>query len=159
MGSKSGPWPDGHGASLTYGTVTFMQIKRRGLSLIEVSAAIVLLGALATIVMQSLEWTLVERREAERREIALVEAGNAMERLAAANWESLAPRASAEEPLSAIAKEMLPGGRLTTEVKAAGDDPAARRIVVEVRWLNRAGETDQPVRLTTWVYKGQGAGD
>ncbi len=81
---------------------------RHGLSLIEVSAAIVLLGALATIVMQALEWTLVERREAERREIALVEAGNAMERLAAAKWESLAPRASAEEPLSAIAKDMLP---------------------------------------------------
>jgi prepilin-type N-terminal cleavage/methylation domain-containing protein len=130
-----------------------MQIRRHGLSLMEVSAAIVLLGALATVVIQALEWTLVERREAQRREIAMVEAANAMERLAAAKWESLAPHASAEESLSAIATEMLPSGRLTTEVTAAGESPAARRIVVEVHWLNRAGEEGKPVRLTTWIYE------
>jgi Tfp pilus assembly protein PilE len=130
-----------------------MQIRRLGMSLMEVSAAIVLLGALATVVMQALEWTLVERREAQRRETAMVEAANAMERLAAEKWESLAPHASAAEPLSAVAKETLPGGRLTTEVTAAGDNPAARRIVVEVHWLNRAGEEDKPVRLTTWIHE------
>jgi Tfp pilus assembly protein PilE len=129
------------------------------MSLIEVSAAIVLLGALATVVMQALEWTLVERREAERREVAMLEAANAMERLSVAKWESLSPRESTEEPLSAIAKQSLPSGRLTTEVKAAGDDPAARRLIVEVHWLNRAGEEDMPVRLTTWVYEKRGPAD
>jgi prepilin-type N-terminal cleavage/methylation domain-containing protein len=130
-----------------------MQKKRNGMSLIEVSAAIVLLGALAMIVMQALEWTLVERREAERREVAMLEAANAMERLASTKWELLSLSPSAEQPLSAVAKELLPDGRLTTEVKAAGNDPAARRLVVEVHWRNRAGEENQPVRLTTWVHE------
>ncbi len=78
------------------------------MSLIEVSAAIVLLGALATVVVQALEWTLVERREAERREVAMIEAANVMERLAATKWESLSPRESTEEPLSAVAKQIAP---------------------------------------------------
>ncbi len=134
-------------------------VGRRGMSLMEVSTAIVLLGALATVVMQALEWTLVERRETDRREVAMLEAANAMERLAATKWESLSPRESAEKPLSAVAKQMLPSGRLTTEIKAAGDDPAARRLVVEVHWLNRAGEEARPVRLTTWVHERKGAGD
>ena len=87
----------------------------------------------------------------------MIEAANVMERLAATKWESLSPRESSEEPLSAIAKQSLPSGRLTTEVKAAGDDPAARRLIVEVHWLNRAGEEDKPVRLTTWVYEKPGS--
>jgi hypothetical protein len=89
----------------------------------------------------------------------MLEAANAMERLAATKWDSLSPRESVEEPLSAVAKQMLPSGRLTTEIKAARDDPAARRLVVEVHWLNRAGEEVSPVRLTTWVHERKGAGD
>jgi Tfp pilus assembly protein PilE len=129
------------------------------MTFVEVAAAIMLLGVLATVVTQCAAWTAGERRAAERREIALFEAANVMERLASEDWESLAPKAAAEDPLSTAAKEMLPGGRLTTEIQLIGDNPAAKRIVVEVQWLNRAGESESPVRLVTWRYQGRGTRD
>ncbi|HEV3418568.1 MAG TPA: prepilin-type N-terminal cleavage/methylation domain-containing protein, partial [Pirellulales bacterium] len=67
-----------------------LSVRRNGMSFLEVSVAIMLLGALATVVTQCAAWTAGERRAAERREIALFEAANAMERLASADWDSLA---------------------------------------------------------------------
>jgi Tfp pilus assembly protein PilE len=130
-----------------------MTIRRQGVFLIEVAAALVLLGALAAIVAQTVAWSAAERRASERREIALSEAANAMERLAATDWESLAPEAATEEALSAAAKQMLPGGRITREIQATTGSPPAKRIAVEVQYRNQAGEAEAPVRLTTWVYK------
>ena len=130
-----------------------MKNRRRGVGLIEVAAAIVLLTALATLVAQIVGWSAAERRASQRREIAVAEAANAMERLAASDAQSLKPHAMTEIPLSPTAKEMLPSGKLTSEIEDARDPPDGKRIVVEVRWLNQADETELPVRLATWVWR------
>ena len=130
-----------------------MTIRREGVFLIEVAAALVLLGALAAIVAQTVAWSAAERRASERREMALAEAANAIERLAAADWDSLAPEAATEETLSPVAKQMLPRGRITHEIQATTGSPPAKRIAIEVLYRNPAGEAEAPVRLTTWVYK------
>src|SRR5947209_7289542 len=96
------------GARIIRKGVDLMTIRRHGVFLIEVAAALMLLGALAAIVAETVAWSAAERRASERREIALAEAANAMERLAATDWESLAPGAATEGTLSPAAKQMLP---------------------------------------------------
>lgn len=130
-----------------------MRNGRRGLGLIEIAAALVLLSALATLVVQIVAWSAAEHRSTQRREIAIAEAANAMERLAASDAQSLKPHATTEIPLSPTAEAMLPRGKLTSEIAEAKDSPDDKRIVVEVNWLNQAGEPESPVRLVTWVWR------
>jgi Tfp pilus assembly protein PilE len=130
-----------------------MKDRRRGVGLIEVTAAIVLLAALTTLVAQIVAWSAAERRASLRREIALAEAANTMERLAASDSQSLKPHAATEMPLSQTAIEMLPSGRLTSEIQAAAGSSDGKRVVIEVSWLNQAGEQEMPVRLVTWVWR------
>jgi Tfp pilus assembly protein PilE len=137
-----------------------MKHRRRGFGLIEATAALVLLAAMATLVAQIVAWSAAECRASQRRTIALVEAANAMERLAASNPQSLGAHSITEMPLSPTTKEMLPSGRLTSEIQAATGALEGKRIVIEVNWLNQAGEPEMPVRFVTWVWeKGSGARD
>jgi hypothetical protein len=121
--------------------------------MIEVAAAIVLLAALTTLIAQIAVWSAAERRASQRREIALAEAVNALERLAASDSQSLNPHPATEVPLSGTAKEMLPSGKLTTEIQETTGSLAGKRIVIEVNWLNQAGEQAMPVILVTWVWR------
>ncbi len=130
-----------------------MRNQRRGLGLIEVAAALILLSALATLVAQIVAWSAAEHRSTQRREIAVAEAANAMERLETGDSQSLKPHAMTELPLSPTAKEMLPSGKLTSEIQEAKDPPNGKRIVIELNWLNQAGEPELPVRLATWVWR------
>lgn len=127
--------------------------RRNGMALAEVAAATILLAALGAFVAETVAWSAAEQRATQRREIALSEAANAMERTSIAGWAALEPKPSTEMALSPLAKRMLPGGRIIREVTDADGEPAARRIVIEVSWLNQAGERERPVRLTTWVYR------
>ena len=112
-----------------------------------------LFSALATLVAQIVAWSAVERRSTQRREIALAEAANAMERLAAGDSQLLKSHPTTEIPLSPTAKEMLPSGKLTSEIQEPKDPLDGKRIVIEVSWLNQAGEPEIPVRLVTWVWR------
>ncbi len=130
-----------------------MKRRRTGIGLVEVAAATMLLGALATLVLQTVAWSAVERRAIERREIALAEAANAMERASTLESSALEPQPPTEIPLSPLAKNKLPGGKITREIKSEPGSPDGRRITVAVSWLNQAGQQELPVRLTTWIYR------
>ena len=132
--------------------------RRDGISLLEVAAATMLLVQLTTIVAQAFAWTKVARRESAARECALIEAANTIERLSTTDFKTLAA-GTAEIPLSAAAKSLLPGGRLTTTIVVVHDGPPAKRILVALTWHNRAGEVAAPVRLTAWVYSRPAAGE
>ncbi|OJW19256.1 MAG: hypothetical protein BGO49_11890 [Planctomycetales bacterium 71-10] len=107
--------------------------------------------ALAAKVTASLA---AERRAWDRRGVAAVEAANVLERVAARPFDSLAVGPVEGVSLSPAASGALPGAELTAEV---ADDPAgdlpARRVAVRIRWRNRAGEWDAPVRLVTWIHR------
>jgi hypothetical protein len=126
---------------------------RRGLTTIEMVMATLVLGVAMTLTVQILGWVVRERRGADRRAIAVQEAANAMERLAAQPWDQLTPEAARAEPLSSEALRALPGAELNVMVSAEADKPGLKRIGVQLRWRGRASVYEAPVRLTSWVAR------
>ena len=140
---------------------------RRGFTLLEVSVAGVLLAVLMAAAVQMLGWVAAERRALERRQWAMQEAANVMERITARPWESLSPdpdpdpdRESgslASVELSSHARDVLPEAELHVTVADEPEQPDAKRLVVVVRWQRRPGEPAAQVRLTSWVYRRGGS--
>lgn len=121
-------------------------------------SAVMLMIAM-TLTMKVLGWVAAERRTWDRRQWASQEVANLMERLTARPYESVTSSTVEKIGLSPQARQRLPDAELNVEVgengPAGGQD--SKRIEVRLRWHNRAGEWDAPVRLVSWVYRG-GAG-
>jgi prepilin-type N-terminal cleavage/methylation domain-containing protein len=126
---------------------------RNGFTLIEVSVAGVLLALLMAVSVQMLSWVASERRAADRRQWAAQEAANVMERLTAQPWERLTAEHAAAIELSAATRDLLPEAKLGVNVIDETDQPAAKRLVVAVRWQPRQGQSTTQVLLTSWVYR------
>ena len=47
----------------------------------------------------------------------------------------------------------LPGSTLDLQVTPFDDAPIRKKIVVEIRWRERSGRTEAPVRLVAWTYR------
>jgi prepilin-type N-terminal cleavage/methylation domain-containing protein len=127
---------------------------RRGFNLMEMLAAVVVLTALLVVLAQFLGAVAQQRRVAARRLLAVEEAANAMEQAAALAYAELTPARMQTIQLSQQAQQSLPQAKLTVVVTDEPGPPAGKRIVVELSWQNRAGQTGKPVRLTAWRYEG-----
>lgn len=126
---------------------------RRGFTLLEVSVSGAMLVVLMVVTVQVLGWVAVERRAADRRQVAALEAANVMERLASQPWEDLTAERTAEMKLSTQARDVLPEGELKLEIQNESGQPEARRILIEVHWKGQASQPVAPVRLTSWIYR------
>lgn len=126
---------------------------RCGVTLVEIAAASLLLTVLATLLTQGLLALRAEHGEAHLRQIARYEVANELQRLAALPWNELVTVPSGPSALSAAAKDRLPGARMTIAIETPAD-AEVRRIHVELQWLGpTTGQPEQPIRLTTWVYR------
>ncbi len=118
--------------------------------------ATVLLVVAMTLTVKVLGWAAHDRRTAERRERAVVEAANVMERISAQPFEQLTPELAGRVTLSEAARESLPGAELAVDLQSGdGTGPAglaAKRIAVRLRWRGRSGSWEAPVRLTSWKF-------
>lgn len=127
---------------------------RRGALLLETAISALMLMIAMTIVARVVASVAAERRAWDRRGVAATEAANALERLSARPFDAMAVGPVAGLSLSPATAATLPGAELTAEV---ADDPAgelpARRVSIRLRWRNRAGEWDAPVRLVTWIHR------
>jgi prepilin-type N-terminal cleavage/methylation domain-containing protein len=128
-------------------------LRRRGFSMVEIAVASLLLAIAMTVTVQVLGWVAAERRVVDRRQCAVGEAANILERLTARPWEKLTPEAVKSLSLSEDAKRALPDGELTVALHESNQDRDARRIALRIRWRNRSGEWDAPVRLVAWTYR------
>lgn len=127
-------------------------LARRGLTLVEITIAVFLLAVSMILTVRVLGWVASERRAGERRQCATREAANVMERLAALPWERVTADTAKSLTFSDTARQSLPSGELDVTVdEPAGSD--AKRMSVRVRWRNRGGEWDAPVRLTAWKFR------
>jgi hypothetical protein len=126
--------------------------------LLEMFVSCALLGVLLVICLEMVAAMAAQRRTADQRQMAVIEVGNVMERLAARGFDDLTPRTVAAERLPAAVAEKLPGAELKVEVSNGSADPAAKRIVVALRWKDRAGVLLPPVRLVTWKWKNETVG-
>ena len=124
---------------------------RRGIGVMELVVAGALLGTLLVVCLQLLTATAAQRRVAEQRQLAVLEVGNAMERLASRPWAELKPEMAAPQ-LSPSVRDRLPGAELKVEVTTPSAEPGTKRIVVSLRWQDRAGQFVSPVKIATWRW-------
>jgi Tfp pilus assembly protein PilV len=125
---------------------------RRGFSLLESFAAMVLLAAMLTVSLQFLRALADHRRAVRQREAAVQETANVMERLCAQRWHDLTAETGKQVQLSPQASRVLPGGVLKVEITPSNEKPECKRISVVVSWQDVPGRPNRPARLVAWRY-------
>ncbi|MGC8642592.1 MAG: hypothetical protein ACP5XB_22270 [Isosphaeraceae bacterium] len=130
---------------------------RRGSLLVELALSAAMLMIAMGLTVKVLGWVGVQRRNWERRQIAVQEAANVMERLTARPFESVTPESTRDIPLSARARQSLPGVELKVDVREndRAGGAGSKRVAIALRWQGRSGEWDAPVHLTSWIYRGR----
>jgi len=123
------------------------------MTLLELAVAGALLGTLLVVCLQLLQASAAQRRSADQRQLALIEVGNVLERLAARPWAELTPKSVANEKPSAWLGNRLRDAELKIEVTTPAGDPDAKRIAVSLRWQDRNGRYLPPVGIATWRWK------
>jgi hypothetical protein len=130
---------------------------RRGSFLLELALSAAMLMIAMGLTVKVLGWVGAQRRASDRRQVAVQEVANLMERLSARPFESVTSGAARELPLSPRARQSLPGVELKVDVST--DSPAggsgSKRLALQLRWRGRSGEWDTPVHLTSWIYRGR----
>jgi hypothetical protein len=135
-----------------------MRPKRRGSLLVEVAMATVLLMIAMTLVVKVLGWVGHERRSTERRQRALIEVANIMERITAYPFEQVTPDLARRITLSDTARGLLPDAELAVDVSDSKPDAggSSRRIALRLRWRGSSGMWNAPVRLISWIEQRKG---
>jgi prepilin-type N-terminal cleavage/methylation domain-containing protein len=126
---------------------------RRGFTLVEMTAATAVLTIGLALTAQVVTWVAAERRVAARRQWALHEADNVLERVTVRSWDTLTSESVQDPALAERVRAELPDGRVSIDVAADSADSSAKRVRVEIRWRSKAGVDDAPVQLTAWVHK------
>lgn len=125
-------------------------MKRRGMFLIELAVAGVLLLAFTMLCAKYFAVTAMQRKALNQRQTALNEAANIMERITAGPWDDLTTEGLAKISLSPETKSALPEGELKIDLADEDEKPAAKRITVTIHWRDQAGGWFEPVRLCAW---------
>jgi type II secretory pathway pseudopilin PulG len=138
---------------------------RRGITVVEATVALVVIGAAATVGARTLFSAAGHRRATAQRSTAAIEVANAMEHAMASDLPSdlstgAAPSDAATRevrPLSKEAARVLPQGELTVSIEppteVEGGAALSQRVAVELRWKNSAGEWAAPARLSAWKHR------
>jgi len=128
-------------------------VRRRGIGLMEIAAAGILLAVMLTVCLQFFRATGGQRRGLQARRSAIQEAANVMERLCARPWEELTPEAAGQVQRSDEARRALPDGELQVEIAPPDKELDGKRIVVVLRWPGGPEQPDRSVRLVAWKYR------
>jgi hypothetical protein len=121
--------------------------------LFEMAIAGVLLATLTLVAFELLATLAAQQRALARRQRALAEAGNTMERLAALPWDELTPERAKGVSRAQPADSIAEGAEWNVDIAQPPGEPNARRVAVEVRWPDAAGHFERPVRLVAWRYR------
>jgi hypothetical protein len=126
---------------------------RSGFGLVEMAITGVLVAAAMVATIQVVGWVALDRRANERRERALIEASNLMERITVRAYETIRTEDLTSLHLNDSAASFLHGSKLDLKVDSFEDAPARKKITLELRWLDRSGRPEAPVRLVAWSYR------
>ncbi|HEY2841246.1 MAG TPA: prepilin-type N-terminal cleavage/methylation domain-containing protein, partial [Pirellulales bacterium] len=130
-----------------------MTTRRPGFTLIEIIVAIALLAAAMLSATQVLMISARQRRAADRRFAAQLEASNVAERIAALDYDAITPEAAQAMKLTPDAQSALPEAELkVTSVLVETSTPHYKRITIEIGWPS--SDRQLPVvRFTTFRHK------
>lgn len=133
----------------------FARPPRRGVSLIELTVASLLVGTVFVALGPVLHAIRQQREQAQQRQIALLELANQAERLSLRAWEELTPERLEQIELSETARQRLRQASLRVAL-AEDAEPLVRRITLELSWHDPAGRGVSPLRLVVWKYAVEG---
>jgi prepilin-type N-terminal cleavage/methylation domain-containing protein len=124
--------------------------KPSGFTFAELTVALAILGMVIVVAAQLLAAAAVQRRGVERRSLALLEAANLMERIAAVPFDELDSTRVEQYALSARTQSCLPESQLSIHVQSKEEGEIRFKMVtVEIGWLS-SGQPARPVQLTAW---------
>jgi hypothetical protein len=126
-------------------------VRRRAFTTCEVALAVLLLAVAMSTTVHVLGWVAAERRAVERRQWAIQEVGNLMERLTAGPWEKVDAGSARALVLSEEVRRNLPEPELTIDVDDRDAGRGEKHLAIRLRWRNRSGAWERPVRLSAWV--------
>ncbi len=128
--------------------------RRAAATIVEVTISMLLLTIMLIAVAQAMAQVVKQRRAVQRRLLATDVVANHMERAAALPWEELTAERMEAWRLASDVTDRLPDSKLTFHVDATGENPTAKRVIVELQWSNSAGDMVEPARLVTWRHRG-----
>jgi Tfp pilus assembly protein PilV len=128
------------------------KLRRRAVTILEVTVALALLAFGLVMTAQLLGLAARQRHAAGQLLVAQLEAANALERIAAMPYDRITSESLGNLTLSNDAKATLADGQLKANVETATDSgPRHKRITVEVAWPIGEGPA-RTVELTSWKY-------
>lgn len=128
---------------------------RRGSLLPELVISAVMIAAAMSLTVNVVSQAVRQRRAADQRQRAILEAGNLMERITALPYDEVTVKRARGISVSPTAAASLPGVDLAVEIadEPPGPQPSVKRVAIRLRWKGRSGEWEAPVRLTTWIQR------
>lgn len=133
--------------------------RRRGLTMTEVLAATLLVGAIGIVCLTMAATGTAVRRQQLTRQTALLEAENILQRLAALDPRELTLPLDRRQLLPALQQQLenrlqerLPGARLDIDVRPMDAPLSGQSITVAIELPARSPATGAVVRLSTWIY-------
>src|SRR5262245_40509808 len=124
--------------------------KQRGMTLVELSVSLVVLGVAMAALVQLVGLAASQRRAMAQRRIALQEVANQAERIALLPWAETAPDKLTSWQPSAELAGVLPAATCRVVISDEAGTPRSRKIRLEVAWTNAGGAAVDPVTLTVW---------
>jgi hypothetical protein len=132
--------------------IGFYKIRRRASTLIECVMALTVLGAAMMLAVEGLSLLAAQRRTSDRRQAALVELDQVLERVAVAPWDELTSENIGAWKLSERFRAPADDACVIAEVADEAGPPAAKRLSVSLHWTaSGVDETSPP--LVFWRYK------
>ena len=125
---------------------------RGGLSVLEVTAALVIVAFAMAGLTQMLSLSAAQRRASETRRMAQEEVANQAERIALLAWDETTEERLKAQEISEGLRTLAPSAKLSLALTEEAGPPLARRIDIAVVWMAADGEVD-PVRLTVWRHQ------
>ena len=125
---------------------------RGGFTLVEMIVAGILLSVVMTVSMQMLAGYSKQQRLANRRQLAVAELANLIERITARPFSTVTTDNLQSLTINDAARARLPDAELRIEVNDQAGPPKGKQIRADIRWRQVGGEFTAPVRLATWIY-------
>lgn len=125
---------------------------RPGFTIVELIAALILLGIVLTLSITLLGVVTHQRYISEQRQFALQHAANLLERTASSGWSRLQAGPQAIDPAPVDVTSILPKVDRRIEVTLLPDEFHSKLITVSISWQHQSQQIVSTVRLSGWVY-------
>ena len=139
------------------GLTTQTDVRRRGISLIEMIVSTVLLSAVLVAAVPMIGWSFQQRHLAQKRQLANQEVANIMETIATTPWAQVTSETLGQVKLSEAAQNELNNAKLEINLKQSESDIVSKQIILKLSWSDKMNRPIAPITLTTWMYEVAGA--